>query len=108
MLFTGHKLLELLQRTETPIELRNEHGRCHRILSSNDALALDPNLFVGIGNKRRIRFLRPHTSRFSSNDASQTTKRLTNGPGVHIAHPMIREHRPLADAKISIARPGQN
>ena len=58
MLFEGQELRELIARTPNPIELRNAHGRRCRLLSSDEALALDLELFVGIGNRRRIRFLR--------------------------------------------------
>jgi hypothetical protein len=49
MLFDGEELREIVNRTPNAIELRNEHGRCCRILSTAEALALDLDLFVGIG-----------------------------------------------------------
>ena len=61
MLFEGQELHEMISRTPTPIELHNEHGRCCRLLSNAEALRLDLSLFVGIGNRRRIRFLRSRT-----------------------------------------------
>ena len=93
MLFDGQELRTVLGNTENAIELRNEHGRCHRIISRNEALALDLDLFIGVGNRRRIRFLRLRTQRFAVNAGSQTTKRLKDGRGINIAHPLIREHR---------------
>ena len=66
MLFEGLELREIIARTPNEIELRNEHGRCYRILSSVEALALDLDLFVGIGNLRRIRFLRNRTQSIRS------------------------------------------
>jgi hypothetical protein len=95
MLFDGLELREIISRTPNEIELRNEHGRCCRILSRADALALDLNLFVGIGNRRRIRFLRSHTRKFAVNAGSNTTQRLKGEAGVNIAHPLVREHRPV-------------
>jgi hypothetical protein len=53
MLFEGQDLREVLGATPNPIELRNEYGRCHRMLSRDEALALDLDLFIGIGNRRR-------------------------------------------------------
>ena len=93
MLFDGQELRAVLANTENTIELRNELGRCQRIISRDDALALDLDLFIGIGNRRRIRFLRARTREFSLNSGSRTTKRLTDSRGVNISHPLIREHR---------------
>jgi len=95
MLFENQELREVIGRTPNEIELRNEHGRCCRILSSAEALTLDLDLFVGVGNRRRIRFLRWHTQRFAINAGSHSTQRLKDEAGVNIAHPLIREHRPV-------------
>ena len=95
MLFTGPELTDVLQRSGE-IELRNQYGRCTRLLSRDEALALDPELFVGIGNRRRIRFLRALELRAELNAGSHTTQRINNGFGVNIGHPLIREHRPTS------------
>ena len=95
MLFTGQELSDVLGRSGNEIELRNQYGRCCRVISRDDALALDPNLFVGIGNLRRIRFMRPREFRAILNAGSRTTRRLTDGSSVNIAHPLIKEHRPV-------------
>jgi hypothetical protein len=94
MLFEGQELREIIGRTPNEIELRNEHGRCCRLFSSADALALDMDIFVGVGNRRRIRFLRRRAQKFAVNAGSHTTRRLKNDAGVNIAHPLVREHRP--------------
>ena len=93
MLFQSQELREIIARTPNEIELHNAHGRCYRILSSADALALDLDLFVGIGNRRRIRFLRSRTQKVALNAGGHTTKRLKGEAGVNIAHPLVREHR---------------
>jgi hypothetical protein len=95
MLFTGQELREIIRCTPNQIELRNEYGRCCRFLSSDEALALDPDLFVGIGNRRRIRFLRRRTLKYALNAGSRTTLRLKNEAGLNISHPLTREHRPV-------------
>ncbi len=95
MLFERQELREIIGRTSSEIQLRNEHGRCCRILSRDEALALDLELFVGIGNRRRIRFLRGRTQKFEVNAGSHTTQRLNDESGANIAHPLIREHRPV-------------
>ncbi len=94
MLFESQELHEIISRTPNDIELRNAHGRCCRILSSAEALALDLDLFVGVGNRRRIRFLRSRTQKFVLNAGSHTTQRLKGQAEVNIAHPLLREHRP--------------
>lgn len=95
MLFEGDELREIISRIPNKIELRNEYGRYCRTLSIAEALALDVDLFIGVGNRRRIRFLRSRTRKFALNAGSQTTERLKSDAGVHISHPLMREHRPL-------------
>jgi hypothetical protein len=93
-------LSDVLRRSENEIELRNQFGRCCRVISRDEALALDPDLFVGIGNLRRIRFLRPRTSSPTLNNAgSRTTQRMNDGFGRNISHPLIREHRAVLITK---------
>lgn len=95
MLFEGEQLRDLIARTPNEIELRSAHGRCCRLLSNDEALALDLDLFVGIGNRRRLRFLRSRTQQFALNAGSHTTQRLKGEGDVNIAHPFLREHRPV-------------
>ena len=95
MLFTGSELSHVLARSATDIELRNQYGRCCRVISRDQALAFDLDLFVGIGNRRRIRFLRPRLPGSILNAGSRTTQRMNDGFGVKIAHPLIKEHRRL-------------
>jgi len=95
MLFDGQELLIALATTDNQIQLRNQYGRCVRLISSQEARTLDLDLFIGIGNRRRIRFLRARTQEFSLNAGSRTTKRLSGRGAVNISHPLIREHRPF-------------
>jgi hypothetical protein len=93
MIFDGQELRELIKRTSNEIELKNEYGRRLRVLSSAEALALDLDLFVGIGNRRRIRSVRRRTQKFVLNAGSYTTKRLKGRGEINISHPLVREHR---------------
>jgi len=95
MLFEGQQLRELIARTPNQIELHNAYGRCYRMLSSVAALALDLDLFIGVGNLRRIRFLRSRTQKFPLNAGSHTTQRLKGDGETNISHPLVREHRPV-------------
>ncbi len=95
MKFYGAELREMVAHTTSTIELQNEYGRLCTTLSSAQALKLDLDVFEGIGNLKRIRFLRPRTENFELHAGSRTTRRLKGKAGVHIAHPIIREHRPV-------------
>ena len=95
MLFEGQQLRDVIARTPNEIELRNTHGRCYRTLSTIEALALNLDLFIGVGNLRRIRFLRSRTQQFPLNAGSHTTQRLKGDGEINIAHPLVREHRPV-------------
>lgn len=94
MLFEGQELREIIGRTSNEIELQNEHGRFCRFLSRAQALLLDLDFFVGIGNRRRLRFLRSRTRKFAINAGSHTTQRLKGEAEINLAHPLVREHRP--------------
>src|SRR5205823_2198726 len=87
MLFAGQELPAMINRTPNEIELRNEYGRCVRYLCKAQALDLDLDLFVGVGNRHRIKFLRHRTRKFAVNAGSHTTQRIQGEAGVHIAHP---------------------
>ena len=95
MMFEGQQLREVIGRTPNEIELHNAHGRCCRTLSSVEALELDLDLFIGIGNRRRIKFLRSRTQKFPLNAGSHTTQRLKGEGQTNVAHPLVREHRSI-------------
>ena len=88
----GQQLREIITRAEGEIELRNDYGRCWRRLSIAEALALDLERFEGVGNRRRLRFLRLRRQYFNLN-GGRTTRRLMGEAGKHIAHPLVVEHR---------------
>ena len=94
MLLEDGELREIITRTSSGIELRNSYGRCSRVLSRAEALGLDLSLFIGVGNRRRVKFIRPRTQVFALNTGSRTTRRLRSEGGINIAHPLIREHKP--------------
>jgi hypothetical protein len=73
MLLEGQELHAVVSITQNVIELRNEYGRLQKlissqealVISSQEALALDLGLFVGVGNRRRVRFLRSRTQKWN-------------------------------------------
>lgn len=91
MILDGHELRETVVRTSTAIELRNEHGRCYRTISCQEALALDLDLFNW--NRKRIKFLCRRTEKHALNSGGRTTQRVKGESSRNIAHPLIREHR---------------
>jgi hypothetical protein len=94
--FEGTKLLDLIATTATPIEILDETGNLRGSLDQKTAAWLARNgRYVGVGNIRRIRHLRPLGSvvdprRLSA--ASRMTRRIRNDAGVIISAPWIREH----------------
>jgi len=93
MQYEGMELRELIGRTANLIEVHNVYGRCCQKLCSAEALTLDLNFFVGVGNRRRLRYLRPRERTFQLNSGSRTTRRVKDEAGKNISHPFIREHR---------------
>ena len=97
MIFTGPELAEILSRSTNEIELRNLHGRCCRKISGVEALSLDSDLFVGIGNLRAHPF---STATRVPNDpqrpAAVRLGDLRTGAGKLISPPKVREHRPIS------------
>lgn len=93
MLFEGNELREIIARTSNQIDLRNEYGRTYGFTSAAEALAMDLEQFIGVGNRRRLRFLRARTARFILNAGSRTTYRLKGQSNQNIAHPLIQQHR---------------
>jgi len=102
MVLAGNELLDVLKRTEGPIKLKNEANRTVRMVSASEALQFGRDLFVGIGNRDRIRCLRPLTMVVALNRGSVNTRRIRNAGGQYIAHPQIREHIPV---RPPLARP---
>jgi hypothetical protein len=45
MLIDGKQLRDILALSQKAIELRNEHGRCCQVLTKDQALALDLDLY---------------------------------------------------------------
>jgi len=95
MVLTGNELFDVLRRTQSPIKLKNEANRTVRMLSASQAMELDREMYVGVGNRKRVRWIRPVTTLVTLNLGSVNTKRIKNADGQHIAHPQIREHRPV-------------
>ena len=94
MLFERQELRDVIWAAlRTALNSGMSTGAVCRFLSSSEALTLDLDLFVGIGNRRRIKFLRGRTQKFAANAGSHTTQRLKGESGMNIAHPLIQEHR---------------
>ena len=102
MLFDGPELRKIVGRNLNAIELRNEHGRCWRILSRAEALTLDLGLFVGIGS--RVRFLARWFQTFAVKAGSRTSQRLEGEARLSIVHSLVGKHRSMAPTHGARAR----
>ena len=103
MIFTGSQLRDVLKRTEGVIQLRNQFNRTVRMMSASEAVLLDQDHFAGVGNCRRILWIRPLTMFVALNRGSVNTRRIRNADGHYIAHPQIREHRPVRPPMAKLA-----
>ncbi len=85
----------MIARTTGDIEVRNQDGGVLLYAYQRRSSHVGCEPVLGIGNRRRIRFLRPFTQQFLLNAGSRTTQRLKGAGNRHIAHPSVREHRPV-------------
>lgn len=96
-LLTGDSLRNILRGQVEKPELRDASGRLVRQISVRDALLIaESGRYAGVGNGRRIRYLRPLVSPASvlGNAGSRTTRR-PRIDGILYAPAWVREHKPL-------------
>jgi hypothetical protein len=95
MQFEGKALLKALRsQLVSRIEIRSYSGRLRGEISITAAIKIAAGGgFVGVGNRRRIRYLRPLTMHYARSSGSLFTRRLDDGFGRKIAPPWIREHK---------------
>ena len=96
MQFQGERLIEVLRSQEDgAVEIRSYSGRLRGDVSVAEAVRLaGGDCYVGVGNRRRIRYLRPLLERSALRAGSVFVRRLQNESAMHIAPPWIVEHRP--------------
>ena len=98
MQFEGEDLRGILNQQPDLVAIHDEGG-FPRGEPLNPLLAvkcLNLDLFVGVGNRRRIRFLRGRTRTFSLNSGSHTTERRRDDWGIITGAPKSGlQHKPL-------------
>jgi hypothetical protein len=99
MQFSGEQLSAILTQQNAEVAIYDGQGFFRGNVRASAAVRMiGEREFVGIGNKRRIRYLRPlwAASHLSDlNHASRTTCRIRNDGGVIIAPRPYVEHKPL-------------
>jgi hypothetical protein len=101
--FDGKSLLGILEHAENAIDLRDENGGLRGPISQRLALKLaESGSYVGIGNLRRIRYLRPLTRLCALNGGSHTTRPVRAdqscriyGDKQVIGHPRLNREYPI-------------
>jgi hypothetical protein len=95
--FQGKALQKVLNITPSAVEIRDIKGHLIGKMSAEAILrkfsAEQWQFWVGVGNRRRIRYLRPLTARYKLNAGSATTTRVRNDSGLIMAPNFIVEHR---------------
>ena len=93
---TGDQLKAVLKQQGESVELRNRHSRPLALLSPAQALRIvGPGRFVGVGNMRHIRYVRPDVPVPVGHRGRYSTRRIRNDEGVIIAPDFHLEHKPL-------------
>lgn len=107
MQFAGEQLRGILLLQTEPVSLYNERGTARGMIGPMDA-AIHVGTHVGIGNKRRIRFIRPMTASWRGVFGNSTTQCVRVRPGDNCINPVgvvlghrrtFREHKPLPTEK---------
>src|SRR3990170_68722 len=99
MQFAGQQLEAILSVQDRAVAVYDSDGFLRDEVRPKTAVRIAAaGNYVGIGNRRRIRYLRPLNGTFDLrrlHDASRTTRRVTNDEGQLIGGPWFREHKPL-------------
>lgn len=98
MQFSGQQLGTILQQQGAEVAVYDAHGSFRGNVSPHAAVRIIAEReYVGIGNKRRIRYIRPLWGTMSPEalrNGSRTTRRIRNDHGVIIAPRLHVEHKP--------------
>ena len=96
MHITGDQLKAILKQQGESVELRNRHSRRLCDFTPAEALRIvGPGRFIGVGNMRRIRYIRPDVPVPVGHRGRYSTRRIRNDNGVIIAPDFHLEHKPL-------------
>lgn len=100
MQFSGQQLEAILSTQDEEVEVYDSEGFLRGQVRPRVAVRITcAGNYVGIGNRRRIRYLRPLNAVFDLrrlHDASRTTRRVRNDLDQLVGGPWVREHKPVA------------
>ena len=98
MQFDGPRLIDILGDQSEDVGVKSGSYGIVAVVSPSEALQLaETGLYFGVGNKRRIRFLRRVGASAVLNAGSRTTQRIRNEAGAVCAAPFHIEHRHAGD-----------
>lgn len=101
MHITGPQLMLVLGRQQERVEVRDARSfPIGTVGPAQAARLVQGRNFAGIGNLRRIRYIRPADCGITIgilHGASRTMQRVKNDSGVIIAPDYVLEHKPLKD-----------
>lgn len=94
MLIQGDALVAKLRTQQAAVmEVRWNHGGPRGEVPIADAIRLAASgSYVGVGNQKRIHYLRPVTTIYPIRAGSSFTRRLDDGFGRKVAPPWVVEH----------------
>lgn len=97
MQLEASEAVRILRGQDCAIELKDEGGFvCGTVTPASAAFRIEAGTHVGVGNRRRIRFIRPLGSTMSLaalRNGSRTVRRVTGAQHQIIAPHWIVEHR---------------
>jgi len=100
MQFAGGQLEEILNGQNQEVEVYDSDGFLRGQVRPRIAVRIaSAGNYVGVGNRRRIHYLRPLNGAFDIrrlHDASRTTRRVRNDQDQFVGGPWVREHKPVA------------
>ena len=98
MQFYGDELKKILGGQDKSVEVYDSGGFLRGEFSSSVAARMMLQGYVGVGNRRRIRYLRPLNTAHELSDlrnGSRTTKRAKGDSGQFLGGHTLREHRAI-------------
>jgi hypothetical protein len=96
MQFDGEELRQILKRQTEGVEVYDAAGFARGELAAALAARMALSAYVGVGNRRRIRYLRPLKGASDPNDlhnGSRTTTRVKGTLDQFLGCELMREHR---------------
>jgi hypothetical protein len=98
--FENKQLVTILERQAGEVDVYDACGNLRGRVAPGIAARISNNgQFVGVGNSRRIRYVRSLGSAISCGalqNASRTTRRIRNDAGIIIAARPLVEHKPAS------------